>query len=59
MLAEEVAECLRVTSDQVYRYARKKELPHYKLGKNVRFNPKDVYQWASENIASSRFRTSW
>ena len=55
MLAEDVAECLGVTSDQVYRYARKNGIPHYKLGKNVRFDPAEIYRW----YESSRCLTSW
>ena len=45
---EDVADMLQVTRTTVYNL-KKKGLPFIKIGKNIRFNQKDVIDWVMNN----------
>lgn len=42
MTVKEVADKLSVSQNTVYRMAERRELPSVKIGKAVRFKPKDL-----------------
>jgi excisionase family DNA binding protein len=46
LTAIEVAEMLRVTEARVYELARRKLLPHIRLGRQVRFSESLLLEWA-------------
>jgi excisionase family DNA binding protein len=43
--APEVAALLGVSIDTVYSWTMRKAIPHFKLGKMLRFNKAEVIQW--------------
>ena len=45
----DVALFLGVKSSTIYQYTSKKKIPHYKLGKNVLFKPKEIQAWLNDN----------
>jgi len=56
LIASEVAEIMSVTEARVYELARRKMIPHIRLGRQVRFSEKVLLDWverggASENVA--------
>lgn len=53
LLAEEVAELLRIPVEHVYRLARRKELPSVRLGRYVRFTREGVTNYVSKNAAGA------
>ena len=48
--AKEVAERIGVSHDKVYSMARKKEIPHVKLGRKVLFPRRRLVEWIESNI---------
>jgi excisionase family DNA binding protein len=45
LIADELAELLRVPRTHVYRLAREDAIPCVRLGKYVRFDPKQIEAW--------------
>lgn len=43
--SEEAARFLGVTNDHVRRMASRREIPHYKMGKYLRFDRLDLEEW--------------
>lgn len=48
LTVEDVAEMLQVTRTTIYNL-KKQGLPFIKLGKNIRFDEKDVVDWVRSN----------
>ena len=48
MTADEVAECLRLTTAKVYRLSQKGVIPAYKFGREWRFKQEKIDQWIKE-----------
>ena len=42
---KEMAEKLDLPVSWLYSRTRTKEIPHYKIGKHVRFNESEVWEW--------------
>jgi excisionase family DNA binding protein len=54
LLADEVASLLRVNKDRVYQLARDNQIPHVRVGRQVRFQESALKEWLSNggsNIA--------
>jgi excisionase family DNA binding protein len=45
LIASEVAEIMSVTEARVYELARRKMIPHIRLGRQVRFSEKVLHEW--------------
>jgi excisionase family DNA binding protein len=45
LLADEVAELLRVPVPRIYELARQGQIPHMRLGRQVRFRQEAVEAW--------------
>jgi excisionase family DNA binding protein len=45
LIASEVAEIMSVTEARVYELARRKMIPHIRLGRQVRFSEKVLLEW--------------
>jgi len=45
LIASEVAEIMCVTEARVYELARRKMIPHIRLGRQVRFSEKVLFEW--------------
>ena len=46
--AEDVAERIGMTKDFVYALVRRKEIPHVRLGRSVRFRRESIDAWLAE-----------
>ena len=44
----EMAEKLSVPVSWLYQRTRSKEIPHYKVGKYVRFDESEVWEWVKK-----------
>jgi len=42
MTVQEVADYLQVHTNTIYLMCKRKEIPHYRLGANIRFIKKDI-----------------
>lgn len=51
LLAEEVAQMLRIPEEHVYRLARRGEISSVRLGRYVRFTATAVESFVNQNIA--------
>jgi excisionase family DNA binding protein len=47
---DDVAELLSISRTQVRRLIETDELPHYRIGKAYRFDPKDIELWKSRRM---------
>ncbi len=47
LVAEEVAEMLRVSKDRVYELVRTGQIPHLRMGRQVRFSEQVLRDWIS------------
>jgi excisionase family DNA binding protein len=54
--AEDVAERLRMRPDFVYALCRRKQIPHVRLGRSVRFRPEAIARWLEEQERGSNGR---
>lgn len=45
MSAEEVAKLLGVHVDTIYRQARKGDIPSFRVGTSIKFDPKHLAEW--------------
>ncbi len=45
LIAEEVAEILKVNKDRVYSLARQGVIPHVRIGRQVRFSESALHDW--------------
>ena len=50
----EIAEYLGVKPGTVYRWAQRQQIPCYRLGRCVRFDPDEVKRWALEQYQPPR-----
>ncbi len=51
LVAEEVAEMLRVEPDTVREWARQGQVPHVRIGRSVRFSEPELRRWIGVQIA--------
>lgn len=54
LLAEEVAQMLRIPEEHVYRLARRGEISSVRLGRYVRFTATAVESFVNQNIAGAK-----
>lgn len=45
---EDVAELLKMSPSKIYRECRKKQIPHFKIGGAIRFDPDEVRDWLED-----------
>jgi excisionase family DNA binding protein len=45
---KEMAEKLSVPCSWIYQRTRKNEIPHYKVGKYVRFDESEIWEWLKQ-----------
>ncbi|MFO7682230.1 MAG: helix-turn-helix domain-containing protein [Chloroflexota bacterium] len=45
LTAGETAELLKLSKSKIYGMAKRKEIPHFRLGKNIRFRATDLTKW--------------
>lgn len=50
----ELAELLRMKPLTVYRMAKKREIPYYSFGRNIRFSREDVDEFLKKSRNSAR-----
>lgn len=50
LTAQEVAELLEVSKQTIYRLVRANEIPHFRVGKTVRFNEETITAWINGEI---------
>jgi excisionase family DNA binding protein len=53
MTAQEVAEYIGCTPYTVYKLARNKEIPHWRIGRNVRFSKSSIDKWKKDQELQS------
>jgi excisionase family DNA binding protein len=47
MTVPEVAEYLKMSTSKVYHLVQRKQIPHLKIGRNVRIRESDLVKWVS------------
>ena len=52
LIASEVAAIMSVTEARVYELARRKMIPHIRLGRQVRFSEKVLLEWVERGGAT-------
>lgn len=57
LIADEVAELLRVTKAWVYAETRGDRLPHVRLGRYVRYRASAIHQWIADQERASTAKT--
>ncbi len=56
----DVQEILGLSRSQVYELVARGEIPHYRIGKAIRFDPQDLKDWLeSKKIEKSRRERTW
>jgi excisionase family DNA binding protein len=45
----EVCGLLSVKPSTIYKWVHEKKIPHYKIGKLVRFDPEEVWDWVKKH----------
>jgi len=56
MTPDEVAEYLGVQKSTIYQWTHQGFIPHYKLGKNVRFRQVIIDRWLDKRAVEGRLR---
>jgi excisionase family DNA binding protein len=51
----EVAAFLKISKSKVYYLVSKKEIPHLKIGRNVRIRQKDLQMWMEKQVKQFSF----
>lgn len=49
LTAEEVANILNVSKETVYRLSRRNEIPHFYMGRLLRFSETEIINWINGN----------
>ena len=52
MTVPEVARYLKLSKSKVYGLVQQRQIPHIKIGRNVRVREKDVQAWLAANSVS-------
>lgn len=57
----EVADYLKICKSKIYGLVRKGEIPHIKIGKNVRIKESDLIEWLEErrNDRKNWHKSNW
>ena len=42
---DQLAAILQISRSTLEKYVSRKEIPHYKFGKNVRFDEEKIFEW--------------
>jgi excisionase family DNA binding protein len=56
LIAPEVAELLRVTPGTIYRLAKKRAIPSFRVGGSLRFDPRMISRWMGDLVSQHRER---
>ncbi len=56
MNVREVAEALKISEREIYRLAAANQIPHFKIGCSVRFDPVAVATWVEEQMQTISLR---
>lgn len=51
---EEVAKVLRVAKSTMYRIVSQRQIPFFKIGRHIRFDPKDILEYLKKSRTTSR-----
>lgn len=51
---DQLAKTLGVAQGTIYLWVKQGKIPHFKLGKSVRFDPADIKKWLKENKQEKR-----
>ncbi len=49
----ETAQYLKLSKSKVYAMAQRKEIPHLRMGRNVRFRLSDLMMWIENQVSCS------
>lgn len=49
LTVNQVAELFGFSTKVIYTLAENNQIPHYKIGRNLRFKPKELEAWLSSN----------
>ena len=55
MTVPEVARHLKISKSKIYYLVSKKEIPHLKIGRNVRIRQADLQIWIEKRVIQLRF----
>jgi excisionase family DNA binding protein len=58
MTVKEVAEILSLSQREIYKLAASNQIPHFKIGSSVRFEPSMVLTWLEERMLMPTARRS-
>ena len=58
MTVKEVAEILSLSQREIYKLAASNQIPHFKIGSSVRFEPSMVLVWLEERMLMPTARRS-
>jgi excisionase family DNA binding protein len=50
----ELAAWLKITTDWIYDACQKQSIPHYRIGRKVRFSRSQLLEWLEANAVSAR-----
>ncbi|NIK11159.1 helix-turn-helix domain-containing protein [Alkalibacillus almallahensis] len=59
MTAQQTAEYLGLNRETVYRMARRKEIPHFKLGNRILFSKSSIEEWIREQEEANMSASSY
>ncbi|MDQ0158846.1 helix-turn-helix domain-containing protein [Alkalibacillus salilacus] len=59
MTAQQTAEYLGVNRETIYRMARRKEIPHFKLGQRIIFSQSSIEEWIREQEEANKSASSF
>lgn len=48
---EDVGRILKKKRDAIYKMAERRQIPHYRIGKTLRFSPSAIQAWLAERAA--------
>jgi excisionase family DNA binding protein len=55
----EVAEYLKISKSKIYLLIQRKEIPHVKIGRNVRITESQLLEWIEKNKEEREPYPSW
>ena len=56
MTVEELSKLLKVKKSTIYKWTHEEYIPHVKMGRLVRFNPKEIGEWVEKKKIAVRLR---
>ena len=55
----EVAKALKISRSKIYLLIQRKEIPHLKIGRNVRITESQLQEWIQNNREEKEPYSSW